>query len=118
QAEATRDDWKKKVANYEEKKLADLKSAAEAFEAQAARKRQESHFAHAKGSRFDLGELAVEFGLVLCSVALLTKRRGFWYGGMIAAAAGALVSATVLFMSPHTEAHAAQSGGTISERCC
>ena len=70
-------------------------------------KRHESHFAHDKGSRFDLGELAVELGLVLCSVAILTKRRDFWYAGIVAAVIGAVVAATVLFLSPHAEGHEA-----------
>jgi hypothetical protein len=109
QAAQTRDDWKKKVADYEGKKLDELKGQAHALEAQAAEKRHESHFAHDKGSRFDLGELAVQLGLVLCSVAILTKRREFWYAGMIAAAAGALIAATVFFLSPHAEAPHAES---------
>jgi hypothetical protein len=114
QAAQTRDDWKKKVADYEGKKDGDekkegkldqLSAQAKKLEAQAADMRHESHFAHDKGSRFDLGELAVELGLVLCSIAILTKRRDFWYAGIAAAVIGTLVAATVLFMSPHAEGH-------------
>ncbi len=105
QAAQTRDDWKQKVADYEGEKLEKLKAEADGLEDQARAKRHESHFAHDKGGRFDLGELAVEFGLVLCSVALLTKRGAFWYAGMLATAAGALIAATVLFMAPSTETH-------------
>ena len=105
QATQVRDDWKKKVADYEGGKLDDLKGQATRLEDQAAEKRHDSHFTHDTGSRFDLGELAVELGLVLCSIALLTRRRAFWFAGIIAAAAGALVAATVLFMSPHAEGH-------------
>ena len=118
QATQTGDDWRKKVRDYEGKKLDELKGQAHALEAQAAEKRHESHFAHDKGSRFDLGELAVEFGLVLCSIAILTRRLAFWYGGMVAAVAGALVAATVLFMSPQAESHgheAPPAGHTAAE---
>src|SRR5262249_51384737 len=89
EATQTRDDWKKKVADYEGGKLDDLKGQATRLEDQAAEKRHESHFTHDQGGRFDLGELAVELGLVLCSVALLTKRREFWYAGIASPAAGA-----------------------------
>jgi hypothetical protein len=115
----TRDDWKKKVAEYEGEKLDTLKTEAEGLEDQARARRHDSHFAHDKGGRFDLGELAVEFGLVLCSVALLTKRAAFWYAGMISTAAGVLVAATVLFMSPTAEAHGhepAPAGHTATEK--
>jgi len=114
QANKTRDDWKDKVAGYEGtkdgdktngSKLDQLSAKAKTFESQAAEKRDQSHFAHAKSGRYDLGELAVEFGLVLCSVAILTKKREFWYSGMAAAAIGVLVAATVLFLSPHSEGH-------------
>jgi hypothetical protein len=112
QATQTRDDWKKKVAEYEgnkddgkKGKLDDLQAEARNLEAQAAEKQHESHFAHARGIRFDLGELAVELGLVLCSIAILTKRRDFWYAGIVAATLGVLAAATVLFMSPHAEGH-------------
>jgi hypothetical protein len=120
ESEATqvRDDWKKKVADYEGGKLDKLQGRATQLEEQAAAKRHESHFAHDKGGRFDLGELAVELGLVLCSIAILTKKREFWYAGIVAAAAGALVAATVLFMSPQAEGHgheAAPAGHTAPE---
>ncbi len=114
QAAKTRDDWKKKVADYEGTKDGDEKKAgkldqlaaqAKKLEDQAAEMRHASHFTHDKGSRFDLGELAVELGLVLCSIAILTKRRDFWYAGIVAAAVGAVVAATVLLMSPQAEGH-------------
>jgi hypothetical protein len=122
QASSTVIDWKKKVEDYKPQKSAGddakkgkldrLEAEAREFERQVREKRHESHFAHDKGSRFDLGELAVEFGLVLCSIAILTKRLAFWYGGMAAAAAGALVAATVLFMSPHAEGHGDDNAAT------
>jgi hypothetical protein len=43
---------------------------------------------------------AVELAVVLCSLALLTKRRGFWYVGLLSCLAGTLVSGLLdLFMS-------------------
>ena len=39
-----------------------------------------------------LGELGIELALVLCSVAVLTKRPGFWYSGMAFGLVGLAVS--------------------------
>jgi hypothetical protein len=47
--------------------------------------------AEARANRFDLGEVLLEIGLVVTSVTLLTRTRGYWYFGM-AFAAGGVVS--------------------------
>ena len=65
-------------------------------------KLRESHVLHKKADRFDLGELCLQFGVVLCSLAILTKSRGFWFSGLIAAAIGSVIAVTAqfgLFMS-------------------
>jgi hypothetical protein len=85
--------------------LKELSDKAKSLEEQSKAKAQQSHFVHEKGNRFDLGELAVELGLVLCSVAVLMKRAAFWYGGMAAAAVGVVVALSVVFLTPHAEAH-------------
>jgi hypothetical protein len=33
--------------------------------------------------RFDLGEVLLEAGLVICSITLLTRKRMFWYCGTV-----------------------------------
>jgi hypothetical protein len=38
----------------------------------------------------------VELALVLCSIALLTKRAGFWYVGLVSCAGGTLVAVSGL----------------------
>jgi hypothetical protein len=103
--------WNKQLADYKEE-LPKHRGDAEQFMAVARQKEEtalqklkESHHRHEQGTRFDLGELAFQLGLVLCSIAILTKRREFWYSGIVAAVLGALVAATVLFMSPHAEGH-------------
>ena len=35
-----------------------------------------------------MGELGVELALVLASVAILTKRASYWYGGLVVGAIG------------------------------
>jgi Domain of unknown function (DUF4337) len=106
--------WTGQVEKYEGKKspegkrgdsgdLAQIKKDAEVFQEQAREKEQEasakeqqasareheSHFVHHSVNWIDFGHLGLEFALVLCSVAVLTKLRGFWFSGIAVAIAGA-----------------------------
>jgi hypothetical protein len=58
---------------------------------------EQSHFEHQKAARLDYGELGLQFGVVLCSLAILTKSTGFWIGGLISSLIGALVAMTGQF---------------------
>lgn len=51
-----------------------------------------------KADRFDGGEALLEVGLVICSLTLLTKKRLFWFGGMLIAAGGVLMALTGFFL--------------------
>jgi hypothetical protein len=46
-----------------------------------------------RAGRYDLGEALLEIGLVITSITLLTRRRAYWYLGMIFGAAGIVVAA-------------------------
>jgi uncharacterized protein DUF4337 len=95
--------WTDQIAKYKIE-LPQLQEAARALnkkgeEAQKAADEilEKSHEAHARGDRYDLAELGVEMALVLCSIAVLTKRRSFWLSGMVIGSVGALIAlATVL----------------------
>jgi hypothetical protein len=52
----------------------------------------QSHEVHKRADRFDFGELGLQLGVVLCSLAILKKSRGFWYGGLACSVAGLLVA--------------------------
>ena len=54
--------------------------------------------AEAKGDRFDLGEAMLEIGLVITSVTLLTRRRAYWYVGIVFSLAGIASAASVLLL--------------------
>jgi hypothetical protein len=72
--------------------------------AEAKEKENESHNMHAKAVRFDLGELGLQFGVVLCSLGILTKGRGFWFAGLAASAVGLAIALTgqfELFLGHH-----------------
>ncbi len=107
EAENLQAKWRKQAKVYREKDLPEIKGIAEGKKAEAEELAAQSHTVHATALRYDLGELAVELGLVLCSIAVLTKRRAFWLSGVISASVGILVAASVLYYPP--EAHHAHA---------
>jgi hypothetical protein len=45
-----------------------------------------------RGDRYEAGEVVLEIALIICSFTLLTKKKVFWYGGMVLGAAGIIVA--------------------------
>jgi hypothetical protein len=66
-------------------------------EATAREDEAEVHKSERRGDRFDLGEALLEIGLVITSITLLTRQRGYWYLGMAFGLAG-LVAAALGFL--------------------
>jgi hypothetical protein len=66
---------------------------------------EESHKYHQRANFFDAGELGVEFGLILCTIAVLTKLRPFWFSGMAAAGLGFAVALSGFVVPPPHEEH-------------
>lgn len=71
----------------------ELDEKAKAIVEKSEEKIKGSHAVHKKAELFDLGELGLQLGVVLCSLAILTKARGFWFVGLVSAVVGAVVSA-------------------------
>jgi hypothetical protein len=55
---------------------------ARGLDAKSLEYQEKSEHKHHQAFFFDMGELGVELGLVLCSVAILSKRPGYWFAGM------------------------------------
>lgn len=96
--------WKGRTSKYEQE-AKEIEAKARGFEEEADKcqkesgeKLKESEHVHHRADRFDVGELGLELALVLCSVAVLTKRPGFWYGGILAGVAGAAVATTAFLV--------------------
>jgi uncharacterized protein DUF4337 len=51
-----------------------------------------------RADRFDGGEALLEVGLVICSITLLTRRRTFWFGGMLIGFTGVGLAITGLLL--------------------
>jgi hypothetical protein len=97
------DKYKKKLPDELEKGNAIEKLATDHIEkskdkiSEYQKKMEESHLVHEKANRFDFGELGLQFGVVLCSLAILVKSRGFWIAGIVSSAVGAAIAATGQF---------------------
>jgi hypothetical protein len=84
----------KSYADHQAKWAADLKQAqdqAEALEAKVAQ-------AEARAGRFDLAEALLEIGLVITSITLLTRRRIYWYLGLVFSLGGIASVVSVLLL--------------------
>jgi hypothetical protein len=80
------DKYAKEVARYEEEQK-DIEAEAHKLEA-------ETKLARHQADRFDLGEVFLEIALVVTSITLLTRQRGFWYLGIFFAAVGLATAAS------------------------
>src|SRR5579863_3829051 len=74
-AAAAQEKYKKEVVRYEGDKE-DISEKAKDLE-------KERDLVSKRADRFDGGEGLIEVGLVICSMTLLTKRRFYWFAGML-----------------------------------
>jgi hypothetical protein len=77
-----------------------VRAEAAAFRQQAAEKQDDAEHVHHQADRLDLAHLSAEIGLVLCSIALLTKKKAFWFIGLAAAVVAIALTASA-YMIPH-----------------
>ena len=84
----------KVYADHQAKWNEDLKGEQE--KAEALEKKVEH--AEARATRFDLAEALLEIGLVITSVTLLTRRRAYWYFGVVFAVCGILSAVSGLLL--------------------
>src|SRR6266852_5165285 len=82
--------YAKEVEHYEGDKV-DVSKEAKNLE-------EERDLTVRQADRFDGGEGLLEIGLVICSITLLTKRRVFWFGGVLIALAGVIFAASGFFL--------------------
>ena len=84
---------KEKSAAMEEKYLKEVEryeSDKDAISEKAKEFENERDVQSHRADRFEGGEVLLEIALVICSLTLLTKRRFFWYSGIVIALLGVL----------------------------
>jgi len=64
------------------------------IESEARKLEQEVGIERKRADRYDLGEVFLEIGLVVTSITLLSRRRVFWYLGLVVGVLGVVVAAT------------------------
>src|SRR5437870_186147 len=69
----------------------DIEKEARGLGEEADSLRKESKHVHHLGDYYDLAELGIELGLVLCSIALMTKKKEFWYSSLALTALGSVL---------------------------
>jgi hypothetical protein len=89
-AEARLKKYQQDIARYDSDKE-DISEKAKELE-------KERDLLSRRADRFDGGEALLEIGLVICSITLLTKRKLFWFGGMLVGALGVAFAVTGLFL--------------------
>ena len=68
------------------------------IESEARKLEQEVGIERKRADRYDLGEVFLEIGLVVTSITLLSRRRVFWYLGLVMGALGMVVAVTGLLV--------------------
>jgi hypothetical protein len=81
-----------------EKEIERYDSDKEDISEKAKEREKERDIVSRRADRFDGGEALLEIGLVICSITLLTKRKGFWVGGVLVGALGIALAATGFFL--------------------
>jgi hypothetical protein len=102
--------WQSQVTAYK-KELPEMKAEAEKLTKETKVLQEESrkvlkestitdnegHHVHKRADRFDFGELGLQLGVVLCSMAILTKSRYFWYTGLLCSLLGLIIALSGVF---------------------
>jgi len=68
------------------------------IESEARKREQEVTVEHRKADRFDLGEVFLEIALVISSLALLSRKRVYWFMGIVSGVAGLILAGTVFLV--------------------
>src|SRR5262245_8952305 len=86
------DEAKKKKTKRWADKAKEYRSESDNIQEEAEELTHKAHAMHELGDRYDMAELGVEMGLVLGSLAVLTKRRSFWYTGLVCSLVGVVLA--------------------------
>jgi hypothetical protein len=91
---------KEEVARYKTE-LEELKAQGEGVQEEVKKADAEAEHAHHQANWLDFAHLAVELGLVICSLGILTKRKLFWLGGIAVTVVGIGLATYALTMPEH-----------------
>ncbi|QVL32856.1 DUF4337 domain-containing protein [Telmatocola sphagniphila] len=78
----------KEYGDENQGELGEIAVKAKKTEAESKTADHKAHHSHLQADWLDLAHLAVELGLVVCSISLLTKKKSFWIGGILSTVVG------------------------------
>jgi len=84
--DAIKEKYAKEIERYKEE-LKDIEAEAKKAEA-------EVKIEEARADRYDLSEVLLEAALVISSITLLTRKKLFWYFGIVLALTGIVIGIT------------------------
>lgn len=87
--------------------LAEIMAKAKEYAKKSEEIQHQAHELHRTVDFVDIGHLGLELALVLCSVAVLTKLRSFWFAGILAAVLGTALAG----YGVHRMIHVGSGGG-------
>ena len=82
--DALHEKYLKEVERYEKDKD-QISDQAKDFE-------KERDLVQRRADRYDAGEVFLEIALIICSFTLLTKKKGFWFAGMLLGVVGLIIA--------------------------
>ncbi len=82
--DALHEKYLKEVERYEKDKD-QISDQARDFE-------KERDLVQRRADRYDAGEVFLEIALIICSFTLLTKKKGFWFAGMLLGVVGLIIA--------------------------
>lgn len=88
--EALREQYLKEVERYEKEK--------DQISEQAKELEREKSLVARKENRYDAAEVILEIALIVCSLSLLTRKRLFWFAGILLGLVGAAVGVSGHFI--------------------
>src|SRR4051794_7952345 len=80
--------WDTQVKKYEDMNMPSAKKKVDSYQQEYDEQSRNGALVHHRADRLDVGELGLQLGVVLASLAILTRRRAFWYIGLLCAALG------------------------------
>jgi len=81
------------IKNKYSKEVARYAKEQDEIEAEAKQAENEVAIERRRADRFDLGEVMLEAGLVICSITLMTRKRAFWQSGSLLGLVGLGIAA-------------------------
>ena len=92
---------KEKTAALHEKYLTEVEryeKEKDQISEQAKEFEKERDLVQRRADRYDAGEVFLEIGLIICSFTLLTKKKGFWFAGIVLGLVGVITAASGILL--------------------